>query len=142
MGCHGTGSWGFVERLWTVGMRMQPGSIHGGLERVIHALRQVAVACAVLGSCLLLGAFVLIPILGFVSADIGAVGIWCLLLGALTACLLLVAAVVNRARSGYWYFGEQDLVLRIVTSHGGAVIRVLLIILILVLLTLGWLNMH
>jgi hypothetical protein len=85
---------------------MQPGSTNGGLKRIIRALRQITVAGGVLGSCLLVGAFVMIPILGFASGDVGAVGIWCLLLSALTACLLLAAAVVNRSRSGQWYFGD------------------------------------
>jgi hypothetical protein len=121
---------------------MQPESDYGVPGQVIRALRQVTMVCAALGSCLLLGAFVTIPILGFSSAGIGAIGIWCLLLAALLACLLLIAAAINRARAGHWYFGERDIVLRFVRGHQRSIILIGGTIFVLVLLIWVWLDMH
>jgi hypothetical protein len=102
---------------------------------MIQTLRQVAAACAGLGMGLLLAAIVLIPILGFASAAVGAVGTWCLLLAALAVGLLLAGATVNRARHGHCFFGERGDVLWFATGRGRAVaLVVILIILIGVLL--------
>jgi hypothetical protein len=114
---------------------------HGGLNRLIRALRQVTMVCAAVGCCLFAGAFLLIPVLGFVSADIGAYGSWCLLLAALTASLLTAAIGVARARTGEWYFGERDLVTRFLTKHRTPVILVVAITLIGVTLITVWLRL-
>jgi hypothetical protein len=120
---------------------MQPPASHDGLKRIIRALRQATVICATLGCCLLAGAFVLIPVIGFVSADIGAVGSWCLLLAAFLACFFAAVAAVGRVRAGEWYFGGQDPITHFVIGHRGGVMIVAAGILIWIGLVLSWLNM-
>jgi hypothetical protein len=102
----------------------------------------VTVICATIGCCLLAGAFILIPVIGFVSGDIGAVGSWCLLLAALLACLLLAGALILRLRTGQWYLGEQDPITRFVVGHRRGVMIVIAIILIGIGLIIAWLDMH
>ena len=121
---------------------MQPTPSHDGLERTIRALRQATVICATIGCCLLAGAFILIPVIGFVSGDIGAVGSWCLLLAALLACLLLAGALVARLRTGEWYLGGQDSIIRFVAAHRSGVMIVVAIILVWIGLIMAWLDMR
>jgi hypothetical protein len=116
-------------------------SSHHGLKGTIRALRYATLICATIGFCLLAGAFVLIPVIGFASGDIGPFGSWCLLLAALSACLLVAGATVARMRTGKWYFGEQDPIIRFLARHRTGVMIAVAMILIWISLIMGWLNM-
>jgi hypothetical protein len=76
------------------------------VARIVGALNRITVALAVSGVGLLLAGLATIPLLGYTAATIGAVGTWSLSLGALTACLWLVASAAHRVRTGRWYWGE------------------------------------
>ena len=78
---------------------------HGAPARIVGVLNRTTVALAVVGVGLILSGFVTIPLLGYAAATIAAVGTWSLSLGAVTACLLLLATMLNRARTGQWYWG-------------------------------------
>jgi hypothetical protein len=78
------------------------------LERVIRALYLVMVGSSLLGGGLVSAAFVSIPVLGFAAGLLAAVGVWSCLLGAFSACLLLVPVLMHRWRTGRWYFGVRQ----------------------------------
>lgn len=112
------------------------------LRRTIGALRYATALCATAGIGLLACAFILIPVLGFASADIGAVGSWCLLLAAFTALVLLAAATLLRIRTGTWFFGEPDAVTRFLAGHRAGVLVTFVVVLTWIVLVVAWLNMR
>src|SRR5262249_10341948 len=75
------------------------------LVRLIRTFYRVTAGLLVVGGSLVLLAILTIPVLGYVAAELSAFGIWALLLGAFSACLLLASAVVHRLHVGRWYFG-------------------------------------
>lgn len=77
------------------------------MNRLIRVLHSITVTCAVVGGGLILLAFLTIPVLGFAAGTVAAVGTWDLALALLAGCLLLIAVLVNRVRSGVWRFGHQ-----------------------------------
>jgi len=82
------------------------GQRHGASAQIIGAVSRLTVALVVVGVGLILGGFVTIPLVGYAAATIGAVGTWSLSLGAVTACLWLLAAMLHRAWTGQWHWGR------------------------------------
>jgi hypothetical protein len=72
-----------------------------------RALYLITIRVVIIGGGLLAAGIILMPVLGFASGTVGAVGIWGSLLGALCGCLLLVTILFNRLLSGRWYYGTQ-----------------------------------
>jgi hypothetical protein len=77
------------------------------MNRLIRILYSITLVCAVAGAGLVLCGFITIPVLGFTAGTVAAVGLWDLALGMLSGCLLLIAAMINRAMKGHWDFGRQ-----------------------------------
>jgi hypothetical protein len=75
------------------------------MRRVIRGLYRVTSASIIAGVILFVARFLLVPILGFASGLVAAVGIWLLMFAALSTCALVALVLINRFHRGEWYFG-------------------------------------